>query len=219
MNLQVQNNRFQLNWDTFAPDFPQKQWNRSPDFLYFIEIPLSLPTQQSMQKVSQKLHESLNTENYWVTPDHMHITIALPGRLGVHFQGNDVTRMQKKLTEILQQFNQFEITLGDLNCFADTIFREVYDKNGHLPLLHYQICESIPFAQAPEFQFEHFLPHVSLFYAEDVAPEIFTDWQNVDRILPHETMIVDRIIFGRACRESNTQYEREIIAEYNLNQS
>jgi 2'-5' RNA ligase len=219
MNLQVQSNRFQLNWDNFSNNFPQKKWQTSPDFLYFIEIPLKLEQQQAMQKTSQNLQQKFGATSHWVLPDYMHITIALPGRLGVHFQGNDVTRMQKKLTEILHQFNSFEITLGNLNCFADTIFREVYDENGHLPLLHYKICEAIPFAQAPEFQFEHFLPHVSLYYADNPPEDLFANWAEFDRNLESETMLVDRIIFGRSCREMNGSYEREVVAEYNLKTS
>lgn len=216
MNLQVQHNRFQLNWDTFAPTFPTKQWNRTPDFLYFIELPLPLPTQQSMQTISQNLQQKLNTKSYWIKPDHMHITLALPGRLGVHFQGNDVAHMQKKLAEILRQFNPFAISLGDLNCFSDTIFREVYDEHGHLPLLHYQICEAIPFAQAPEFQFEHFLPHISLYYADQVEADIFADWATFDRALTAETLTVDQVVFGRSCQEMNGPYEREVIETYLL---
>jgi 2'-5' RNA ligase len=219
MNLPAQTNRFQLNWENFSPQFPTKTWNRAPDFLYFVEIPLTLSTQQSMQKVSQKLQQEFSALSHWVTPERMHITIALPGRLGVHFQGNDVTRMQKKLTEILQQFNPFELVLGNLNCFSEAIFREVYEQNGHLSLLHYQICEAIPFAQAPEFQFKNFLPHVSLFYAEASNTNVFTDWHIFNRSLEPETLTVDRIIFGRSCQEMNGPYQREVIAEYNLTTS
>ena len=215
MNLSVQRSRFQLNWDTFGPHFPLAQWQSQTDFLYFIEVKLDAETQENMAQVTTQLQALSPNSSQWVDPADMHITIALPGRLGVHFQGNDVNNMTKKLGEIFARFNQFDLSLGNLNCFSNVLFREVYDESGHLPLLHYQICQEIPFAQAPEFQFENFLPHVSLFYAESGGKALL-DHPDFDRELPEQKMTVKSIVFGRAKDEDSEIFKKEVIKEFKL---
>lgn len=214
MNLAVQKNRFQLNWETFSPHFPIAQWEKNNDFLYFVEIKLEATAKKSMQSVIDTIKTDNPDSSHWVEPNNMSITIALPGRLGVHFQGNDVNNMKKQLSDIFARFNQFEIVLGRLNCFSNVLFREVYDASGHLPLMHYQICQAIPFAQAPEFSFENFLPHVSLFYAEKGAQDMITE--DFDRELPDETMTVKKIIFGQAWDEETEIFKKETIQEFKL---
>lgn len=216
MNLAVQRNRFAQNWEDFSPIFGQMPWEDKPNFLFFIEIELTATAQTEMSTISQALQKLAPTDaGEWQTPEKMHITLALPGREGVHFQGNDVNVMKQKLGTIFERFSQFKILLGHLNCFTNVLFREVLDEGGKLALLHYQICQEIPFAQSPEYQFEHFLPHISLLYAQAPAAALLKHAE-FSRELPESRMMVSQIAFGRARDEVSDQYKKTKLLDFSL---
>jgi len=214
MKLEDQRKRFAENWEKNKSLLGTKTWKKDPNFLFFVEIPLEVHKRTSMEKISQHLQglqKKKTKQSLWVPPQRMHITLALPGRMGVHFQGNEVGFMEKKLEAVAEEFAPFEVVLGDLNCFPDAIYREVYDESRNLMRLHQRICEEIPFAQSPEFQFDHFLPHITLFYGE-ADPQIF-EHDDFKRELKDSTMKVDKIFFGKAKNEKD-EYEKHILSEY-----
>lgn len=216
MKLEDQRQRFAENWEKNKSLLGTKSWGQDPNFLFFVEIPLAVNLRTSMEKISSNLQGLANEKNkkgLWVAPQRMHITLALPGRMGVHFQGNEVGFMEKKLTSLVEEFAPFEVTLGDLNCFPDVIYREVYDESRNLMRLHQRICEEIPFAQSPEYQFEHFLPHVTMFYGPE-NPQIF-EHPDFKRTLKSSSMKVDKIYFGKA-RNDKDKYEKHILSEYSF---
>ncbi len=211
MKLEDQQQRFEKNWEKQRPLFGTKSWAKDPNFLFFIEIPLPLELRTEMEQISQELAACVKQKGLWVSPAKMRITVALPGRMGVHFQGNEEGFMKKKLEALTQEFPPFELSLGDVNCFPEVLFREVYDEGRHLLRLHQRISEEIPFAQNPEFQHEHFLPHISLFYGEG-NPALF-DHPAFARKRKPTKMKVDRLFFGKA-RDDKEEYEKHILEEF-----
>ena len=214
MKIETQKERFLTNWEISAPLFGTKKWEDDPNFLYFIEIPIETKLITEMEQVSKNLQKLIPVKRgIWIPPQRMHITLALPGRMGIHFQGNDINFMERQLEKITQEFIPFTIQLDDLNCFPDVLFREVYDERGDLQRLHTKISQKIPFAQNPAYQFENYLPHLSLFYGESNKKIIEID--NFDRNLMTSNMLVKKLFFGKA-RNDKGIYEKQIIREYNL---
>lgn len=213
MNLEVQKKRFQKNWNQSHKVFGTKRWETDPDFLFFIDIPVDLSMWRSLEDIQGSL-QSLASSPGIVLPKEFHITLALPGRQGIHFQGNDVKFMEKELQTLLEPLSSFEILLEDLNCFSNVIFREVYDPSGQLYSLHQEICKRIPFSQRPEFQMEHFIPHLSLLYANNAGTEMLLQ-PEFSRTLPSERLSVERICLGRA-KNSADRYQREVIKMFDL---
>ncbi len=214
MNFNTQKKRFQKNWDTHSPKFGTKTWKANPDFLYFIEIPIPTSIQKEMKEVCLSLESLAAQKKNWISAKEMKITLALPGRLGVHFQGNDVKFMEKTLAEICQKTPSFEVVLGNLNCFPNVVFREVYDMTDTLYDLHKEICETIPFTQYSEYQFENYFPHVSLLYADKSSAD-FLSAPEFDRKLALTEMKAEKIVFGKA-RNDKGSYEKEVLKIFSL---
>ncbi len=212
MNIQQQKKRFEKNWKTFSKKFGNTPWEEDPDFLYFIEIPVEGDTASEIKDISHSLQglcgDRRDTLNF---PKQFHITLALPGRKGVHFQGNDVKFMEKELANILKNFSSFEIELGDLNCFSNVVYREVHDPTGKLYQLHDEICKTIPFSQNPEYQFKNYIPHLSILYANKCGSGIITH-SEFSRKLSQTSMKVEKIHFGKA-RSTNDKYQRKVLKE------
>jgi len=158
-----------------------------------------------------KFRESFS-KGHWIAPQRMHITLALPGRMGVHFQQNEVNFMEKAIEKVLENTKPFEVTLGNVNCFPDSLFREVLDSSGELQRLHNKICKTIPFSQNPEYRFENYKPHVSLFYGAHHADLLN---ESFDRILESSIIKVEKIFFGKAKNEHG-EYEKHILREFPL---
>lgn len=213
MKLDEQKQKFKNNWKNFSLKFGSKDWTEDPNFLYFIEIPLSTDLWVEMEQLSHELKEKSRLKGLWFPPQKMHITLALPARKGSHFQANQMSFMQKTLEEILKNFSIFEITLGNLNCFADVLFREVWDEEGRLFELHKVICEKIPFAQDPAFKLKNYLPHISLFLGK--GDQKFLKSEDFSRELDPTKMKVEKIFLGRA-RNEEGKYERRILKEFTL---
>lgn len=214
MELAQQQDRFQKNWEQNKSQFGKTKWDPAPDFLFFIEIPLPTQLVSEMETLSFDFQKNAeDPKGLWIPSKKMHITLALPGRMGYHFQGNDANVMHRELKKITAKVEPFSVQLENINCFPNAIFREVIDKTGALFELHKKICKAIPFAQSPEYQLENFLPHITLYYGDKNQKII----QNPDfeRTLPPTTMQVERIFFGKAINK-NDEYEKHILHEYAL---
>lgn len=205
--------KFQQNWQKFAPQFGTKQWEENPDFLYFIEAPLPKNLWPEMEQLSENLQQIKKMSGIWFPPENMHITLALPGRKGVHFQAHEVSTLKKTIERIVREQSSFSVTLGHLNCFADVLFREVWDKEEKLFSLHKKFCEEIPFAQDPEYKMKNYLPHISLFLGK--GDPAFFEHPKFSRELPPLEMKVEKIVFGQA-RDESGKYNRKILKEFSL---
>jgi len=213
MNLEKQKQRFQQIFVENSAKFGKEVWEEDPNFLFFVEIPASKSVAENSKPIFEKIQSAGELRNgFFVSPWNLHLTLALPGRLGVHFQGNEVPFMEVALAEICEKFSQFRVELGDLNCFPNAIFREILDPSGNLYELHESIADKIPFSQHPNFQRENFVPHLSFFYGGRGSN---FDFSKFDRECKPEKMLVDRVVFGRA-RDENGKYRREILAEFEL---
>ena len=216
MNLEDQHHRWEENWNINAPLFGTEQWVPDPNFLFFIEIPLPENMRTEMEQVLEKLKfREYFSQGHWIAPQRMHITIALPGRMGVHFQQNEVSFMEKAIQKILKSTAPFEVQLGNVNCFPDALFREVLDSSGALQRLHNEICNAIPFSQNPEYRFENYKPHISLFYGSHHADLLQAE--SFDRKIQPTTMPVHTVFFGKAKNEHG-EYEKHILREFTLKQ-
>jgi 2'-5' RNA ligase len=214
MDREAQHERFEQNWNQNKTQFGTKTWDPSPDFLFFIEIPLPTNLVSEMESISLKIQElGDSTKDLWIPPKKMHITLALPGRMGFHFQGNDANIMNRELKKIISNTASFAVELQNLNCFPNAIFREVIDPDGQLFALHETICSKIPFAQNPEYQFTNFLPHISLYYGD--KNKNILNHPDFARELPVQLMNVERVFFGKAMNK-NDEYEKHILEEYTL---
>ncbi len=213
MDQEEQKRIFQKNWEKNVKKFGTKSWQADPDFLYFVEIPIEKTCTTKLEKELASLKSSVKSaEIIWTLPENWHVTLALPGRLGVHFQGNDVKFMKKELKRLCGSFKPFEITFGDLNCFPEVLFREAYDEKGTLYDFHNAICKSIPFAQDPKYQLDNFLPHLSLGYFLGGTTFLFSEFE---RKLGEITMPVNKIVFGKA-RNAKGKYEKKEIETFGL---
>ncbi|MCF7917707.1 2'-5' RNA ligase family protein [Candidatus Gracilibacteria bacterium] len=213
MNLEKQKEKLEKNWKKFAPKFGSKNWQEDPNFLYFIEIPLPTELWTDMEKLSYTLEKQSRLTGLWFPPQKMHITLALPARKGSHFQANELRFMEKTLKDIFQKIHVFEVILGNLNCFADVLFREVWDETETLYKLHHEICSCIPFAQDPAYKLENYLPHISLFLGKGDCD--FLQNENFIREIKPLKMKIEKIFLGRA-RNEEGKYERRILKEFVL---
>lgn len=213
MNLKQQITRFENNFTKNAANFGTNKKDFELDFLFFIEIPLDLPTEEKMQNFSQFFQEKFPEVSRWNEPQDMGITLALPGRRGTHFQGNHIGFMEEKIKNILEKTPEFTLTLAGINCFETVLFREVLDPNNILQKLHEEISEAIPFAQNPAFQYENFLPHISVLYLNETVSPFFP--VNFDRSYEAEAFPVKKISFGKA-EEKNNKLEKIVLKNFEL---
>ncbi len=211
MNLQQQKFRFEKNWKNFSTKLGTKKWTKEPNFCYFVEIPIPLNIQTEIREISNTIQDLAPTDE-WITPADYHITIALPGRDGTHFKGNDVSFMKTEIEKILNDINPFEIQFGNLNCFSTVLYREVFDPTGQIYALHEKIGNIIPFSQTPAYQFDNFVPHISMLYANNNQSSLFKN-PNFTRELSLETMLVKKIILGQA-KDATGDYKRKVLKEF-----
>ena len=212
MDLQTQKNRFLVHWEVHSGLFGSQKWNDHPDFLFFVEIPIASSLISEMEKTLEHIKKiAPMSDGLWVNPKKMHITIALPGRQGLHFQGNDRAIMERKLESVFAKYKVFNILLGNINCFANGLFREVYDPTGNLYNLHQEISNTIPFSQDPQYQFDNFLPHMAFYYGSGNT-KIFQH-PEFKRILPETPMTIEKIFFGEIKSPKN-EFQKRILKEF-----
>ncbi len=206
--------QFEKNWKDNFSKFGSKPWNDKPDFVFFVETPLPVSLWTEMERLTEKLKsKSPNAKGLWFPPQRMHITLALPARQGMHFQANGIKFMKDAIGKVVKNFSPFPVILGNVNCFPDVLFREVFDEKGALQALHNAICRAIPFSQDPSYQFEKFLPHVSLFLGKG-DPKLFEE-KGFSRELKPKKIEVERIFLGHA-KNDKGEYERRILEEFQL---
>jgi len=168
--------KFKENWNKNVALFGQADWEQEADFCYYIETPLPLEVAQRLFELGQKFKTDLELEEgLWIPAEEMCLTVTLPGRLGTHFQKNDVAFMKKTLESVTTQTPQFDLTIENFNVFPNTLWAEIHDASGRLQQLHEALCGEIPFSQHPEFRYANYLPHISLAYGAQVAPPLKLD--------------------------------------------
>ncbi len=99
--------------------------------------------------------------------DYFHITLKKMGFLVrtkssyYEITAKDLDKIMKKLDNVLSNYQAFNIKVGKLNMFSDTIFFETYPIT-FLAKLHNIIKNGVQ--EIPPFQFEgdKFIPHISI---------------------------------------------------------
>lgn len=212
MKIETQKEHFESLWSKNTAVFGTRKWDPTADFSYFIEIPISTNLVPEMEEITDNLKSIGHfSDGIWVEPNHMHITLALPGRQGHHFQGNDTSFMKRELQKIWEKTEPFSVALGNINFFPDGIFREVYDPTEKLHQLHKKICEKIPFSQHPQYQFDHFLPHMSLYYGSGSTKLI--QHPSFQRVVGETQMNIERLFLGEITND-NGVFDKRILKEY-----
>lgn len=202
--------RLAQNWAQNAASFGEIPWEKSDDFRYYIEA--SIPPEAAAQIATQA--QTFITTNgikttHQLPAESLHITLALPGRLGTHFQQNDLSYMQRTLENLTKQQEKITVELGNFNVFPNVLFVEVADSNGDLQALHERICQQIPFSQYPEYQYENYLPHVSVAYGAKAQ-----DLSQVNRQQSPITCQLDQIVLGKVKVNGPNQTDREVLSSY-----
>ncbi len=206
----MQDQKFIENWKQNAPNYGSDSWERDPDFLYYIQGNIDLEVgkklietrEQFIQKNGIKAGERVDVTD-------LHVTIALPGRLGTHFQKNDVSYMKKTLSHIFNKSAAIPLSIKNFNAFPSVLWTEVYDQSDRLQSIHETICNEIPFSQHPEYRYQHYLPHISLLFE---GKGKITD---TDRSFEAIETKIQTIEFGRA-KSDSAGYIREVIETYTL---
>ena len=193
MNIEEQKQHFLDLWSKNASDFGVQRTAKEPDYMYYVEVPLDAEIAAATRETANmRFKDVLGSETKEIPADQLSITVVLPGRLGSHFQKNDLSYLKKTLQNITKQTPIFEIELGNFNAFPNTIFREILDESGRLRQLHDTLCQEIPFSQHPDFRQTYFVPHASVFYGGNK-----TDLTNLERSVDPIIMPVKQLVLGR----------------------
>jgi 2'-5' RNA ligase len=219
-SIKEQKDRFNNHWNKFSPLFKENICEEAdPLPIYVIGVHLHQSLYEEMTRISedlQKLHSAKDTsKDMWLTPKLMHITLELPGRIGKHFQENDLSFIKDSLYKITSETPKFNITLGNLNCFPTVIMREVYDETNNFYELHNQIAKTLPFSEHPEYRFENFMPHMSICYFGGGATGNLIKHPDFKRELDFVEMPVEKIYFLKAS-DIGFIYKEEMIEKFNL---
>ncbi|NCP66825.1 2'-5' RNA ligase family protein [bacterium] len=205
--------KFNENWQKNHAQFGQITWEQEADFCYFIESPLPLETAQALCDLAHKFKEDFALEGgSWLSPEEMHLTLTLPGRLGTHFQKNDLSFMKKTLDDITSQTPGFALELQNFNVFPTTLWAEVYDPTGRLQQLHETLCNEIPFSQHPEFRYTNYLPHISVAYGVQNPKPL---GKEINRNFEPLTFSLESLTLGRA-KWQGSELTKAKSAEYHL---
>lgn len=205
--------KFTQNWQQYHAQFGQSLAPTEPDFIYYIEASLPLQTAQTLYQYGQnfkQLHQF--SDGRWLEPEQLHLTITLPGRLGTHFQKNDLPFMKNTLQAVAQQTPAFDLQIEGFNVFPQTLFAQVFDDSGRLQQLHETLCNEIPFSQHPEFRYAHYLPHVSLGYELQTVAPLKPD---TDCTFPPLDFRLETLVLGRA-KWDGAQLKKIESARYQL---
>lgn len=203
--LENQKRLYNQLWEQNSPIVATKKtWQPDPIPIYCIGIWLPDELHEEIQQVLDRLRSfQPDAKHQWLQPNQLHITLELPGRLGKHFQEDDVPKMQEWLQEICKTTDPFQLELGNISCFTNVPFREVYDKECNIFQLHNAIAKKIPWTEEPTYRFENYTPHMSLCYpGKDATPMVqHPDFQ---RELPATKMPVGSIYFTVWCDAEGT---------------
>ncbi len=211
--IETQKQKFVENWNKNHALFGQKTWDKDIDFIYYIEFPLPMEVSEKLLEEAQNFFAKIELEkSFLLAPTELHLTITLPGRLGTHFQKNDISFMKKTLENITKDMRKIPLEIKALNVFPEVVFAEIYDPTDRLQQLHETLCNEIPFSQHPEFRYQNYLPHISLAYGGQTQKTIP---KNMPREINSINLNLDNIHFGRV-KWQDGQLEKPLIAEYKL---
>ena len=188
-----QQKNYQLLWERYSPLFGTEVFQDDPIPNYNIGISLPPALHGEMGNLSESLQKTTNAVGGWITPNRMHITMDIPGRIGKHFTETDVPLMQEWLVDICSATKSFTVLLGDLNCFPNVLYREVYDQEEKLYALHEKMTRTIPWSEQPQFRGKNFTPHMSLLYLKQVGVHLFRE--GFSRSIPQAELLVSQIYF------------------------
>jgi len=196
MTQKTQTEKFQKNWQKHYSKFGQTPWEWELDFLYYIEVLIPLEIGIQIIENSFEFLKDKNIEGGLpLSPEELHITIALPGRLGTHFQKNDARFIEKTCKHIFLDMESIPVKIQNFNVFENVLFAEIYDPTLKLQQLHETICTEIPFSQHPEYRYQNFLPHISLYYGGQINTPLEED---MNRFFPEIEFNLNHFIFGKA---------------------
>ena len=191
--LADQQKKYEFLWEQYSPLFGTEICQDDPVPIYNIGVSLPSELYGEMEKFSRNLQKTTNAIGGWIAPDHMHITLDIPGRIGKHFSEPDIARMQEWLINICAETKPFIVQLGNVNCFPNVLYREVYDPGEELYALHRKIANTIPWSEQPQFRFNNFTPHMSLLYLKERNENLLQG--SFNRSMPLAELLISRIYF------------------------
>lgn len=170
-----------------------------PNPLYWIGLKLESSLFGEAAEVTQRLRAcDPHNQHRWLAPEELHVTLALPGRPEKPYTKEQIPWIVSQLQEIARRHEPFEVELGNINCFPLALFREVYSPDSSVFSLHHAIADAIPFSEEPRYRYEHFMPHMSLCYLQQVDGH-FAKSLDIPRELPRRVMRVSHLTFHTVC--------------------
>ena len=219
--LTEQKERYKKQWNKFSKDFENNNnlCVEDPIAIYVIGIHLHSSLYDEMEGLSDQLkllHKPKNSsKDQWLKPHRMHITLELPGRIGKHFQEDEIPFIKETLRKITQSTSKFSVQLGNINCFPSVLFREVYDKNNNIYKLHNKIAKELPFSEHVEYRFEKFIPHMSIVYLGGGGHNSIINHKSFNKKLDFQDMKVEKLYFLKVS-DAGYIYKEDMIAEFHL---
>ena len=217
--LEEQKIRYQKQWNKFSKDFESNLCVDDQEAIYVFGIHLHPSLHDEMKELSdhlRSLHNPIDpAKDQWLEPPQLHITLELPGRIGKHFQEDEIPWIKETIRKITQSTPKFTIQLGNINCFPSVLIREVYDENNNIYELHNKIAKTIPFSEHPEYRFEKFIPHMSIVYLGGGGHNSIIQHPEFDRSLKFSSMPVEKLYFLKAS-DTGCKYKEEMIEEFYL---
>lgn len=194
--LKQQQQRYEQIWQKNAPMYGTQIMLDDPEPIYAIGFTVTSTIKETISSVVDSLSTVTTNSTGWVPIDELHVTIHLPGRLGVHFVESDIKNIVNNLRHICANTPAFTVQLGSLNVFPNVLFREVYDTSAILYNLHRAIVDKIAFAESPEFISQNFMPHMSIQYVKQTGSQLVSH-HNFSRYLPLQPMLVEELYFTK----------------------
>lgn len=218
-SIEEQKERYNKQWGEFSQVFEKNLGLEDPVPIYCIGVHLHQSVFDEMNDLSDKL-KSLHSQkdsrkDLWLAPEEMHITLELPGRIGKHFQVDEIPFIKETLHKITSSTPKFKVQLGNLNCFPSVIIREIYDEKNGIYELHNQIAKALPFSEHPEYRYENFIPHMSICYFREGGHNSIIQHPTFQRELNLTDMPIEKIYFLKAT-DFNHTYKQEMIEEFYL---
>jgi len=199
------------NWKENSNKYGAIEWEKDPDFLYYIQANIPLDIGMQLIEIREKfMQDNQIRGGERVDVSNLHVTLALPGRLGTHFQKNDVSYMKSTLKNVFKEAAPLPLRFEGINIFSSVLWAQVFDLSNRLQSIHETICNEIPFSEHPDYRYQNYLPHASLLYGGS------GDLQLAVRDFPALECLIDTIEFGRVKDETVSDKFREVIETYQL---
>lgn len=182
-NLTEQQIRYQRNWKHCAPHFGATFMPNDPGLIYWIGVRPSAGDADRLDNQHARIKE-MDTQKLhrWLQPHELHVTSALPGRPNEPYGKQDLPDLIHTLQRIAKEITPFTVHMGDINCFPQALYREVYSDDETLFRLHEAISDAIPVSLKPEYTYKTYMPHMSLCYLKAIDPHLL-DAASFDRHL------------------------------------